>query len=505
MFDSNFLKRRYSFLDECPEQLLDAVASMPAGMVRDRVAGIRAWRDALLDGRLPPEPCWPPGGAGASVRQALASMGIQRFCKGEPGLVDDILRDVIASVVAREAATRAEVAARLAELARIEHRRMEVLERVRADRAKRLARQVALGERQLAALRKRAEAGVASHLPRPDARLIAVWGERARAWAEIHDVFGDLGEMLGRGWDLSLAVLRHAGWTDVLRLRKMIEGLPELKEVCRALGRLQASKRETSVAEQVFVPMRRLEQEMRSSVVPGVPPEMRGVERSGELARMLPVEVLMLGHPILCKLWHARRAERALLTYRVQGVVAERAWTETTSQQAAERKAPRPERGPIIAVIDTSGSMHGLPERVAKALVLEAVRVAHAERRRCYMYAFSGPGEVLEHELDLSPEGLGALLPFLAMSFQGGTDLRVLDRVVHRLQEQAWCKADVLLVTDGEWPVSQPVAAAGREAKARGTRFHGVLVGREQSQGLRSICDAVHVFHDWASAGGRAY
>jgi len=40
------------------------------------------------------------------------------------------------------------------------------------------------------------------------------------------------------------------------------------------------------------------------------------------ISRMLPSELVFLGHPQLKMLWHARRAEKALLTYRVEGVLS---------------------------------------------------------------------------------------------------------------------------------------------------------------------------------------
>lgn len=51
--------------------------------------------------------------------------------------------------------------------------------------------------------------------------------------------------------------------------------------------------------------------------------------------------------------------------------------------------------GPIILCLDTSGSMRGAREVVAKALALECMRGAHRQQRPCYLYAFSGPGTCL--------------------------------------------------------------------------------------------------------------
>lgn len=336
-----------------------------------------------------------------------------------------------------------------------------------------------------------------------DVELATAWNERARAWSEIADVFGDLGDMLGYGWDMTLGVLRHTGWSNILQMNQLIKQLPQLRDIVRALGRLHASDSTESVSEQILVPIRRVEEELLEVRTPLIPAEMRGLERSGEISRMLPVEALMLGHPKLRMLWHARRSERALLTYRVEGVDVESVLVERETQQAVEGSRPRPERGPIFAVVDTSGSMHGLPEQVAKALVLEALRTAHAEKRRCFLYAYSGPGQVLEHELALSPDGMTQFLSFLGMSFGGGNDeAGMLEKVVARLKQENWKKADVLFVSDGEWPVSSTLVATVNSARQEGTRFHGVQIGNAGRSGLHAVCNPVHVFQDWLAIGG---
>ena len=350
-------------------------------------------------------------------------------------------------------------------------------------------------------LRDRAERDVLARPRDVDAGLIEAWEEQARLWGNIADVFGDLGRMLGRGWDLTLGVLHHVGWRDVLRLRELVERLPDLREVVRSLGRLHVSETAESVAERVFLPMRRLEEERRETPTPLIPADTRGIERSGSIARMLPFEAAMLGHPKLKMLWHARRAERALLTYRVEGIEIERTLVERETMERSENRRPALERGPILAIVDTSGSMRGPPEQVAKALVLEALCTAHAEKRRCRLYSFGGPGQIVEHELELSPEGIAVLLEFLAFSFGGGSDpTEAATRVLNRLREGEWSKADVLIVSDGEWPASSGLISDARRAREAGTRFHGIQIGNRGRTGLHEICEPVHVFTDWLGA-----
>ncbi|MCB1999938.1 MAG: VWA domain-containing protein, partial [Rhodoferax sp.] len=101
--------------------------------------------------------------------------------------------------------------------------------------------------------------------------------------------------------------------------------------------------------------------------------------------------------------------------------------------------------GPMLVCLDTSGSMRGAPENVAKACVLQALRTAHASGRACRLLAFGGSGELLEQELALTPQGLDTLLALMDQSFDGGTDVQTpLERAIARVQEEAFALADIL-------------------------------------------------------------
>ncbi|WP_237080070.1 hypothetical protein [Myxococcus xanthus] len=110
---------------------------------------------------------------------------------------------------------------------------------------------------------------------------------------------------------------------------------------------------------------------------------------------------------------------------------------------------------------------------------------------------------MLEFELSLTEGGLGRLLAFLGQSFGGGSDVsEVTAKVVQRLGEKDWKRADVLFVSDGEWPVPVSLPFLVEQAREAGTRFHGVQIGNRGRTGLHAICDPVHVFQDWAAVGG---
>lgn len=500
-FDASSYYAKYDFIGQCPESLIADVVPHPVGELKDRVLAVRRWRDALLAGQTPPDDAWPPKHLGMAARQALAELGIHRFTKDQPELVDDLLRDVLRSIAGQDAQHQQDIAARLAEL-EAERRSLEALIE---QKAKKKPTRPSPWDRNAAQQKVTTEIlGLwADRSAEPDAAVLNRWQEKVRAWSEVYAVFGDLGELLGRGRDLAAGVIRHMGWREVARLQRLLAQLPQLREVIEALGRLKDSHEEESTAETIFRPVRRLEEERQEIRTPLIPAETRGLIRSGDIPRMLPAEAVKFGHPKLRMLWHAARAERGLLTYRVEGVEIERTQVEREVLEPMEGRKPRPKRGPMVVVVDTSGSMQGTPELVAKALVLEAARVAHAERRRCLLYAFSGPGQVIEKELSLNESGIAELLEFLGFSFCGGTDADgVLSQVIDRLHEDTWQKADVLMVSDGEWSSSSARIRSVEALRETGTRFHGVQVGHQSRSGLNVVCDQVHTFSNWMSLGG---
>lgn len=491
-FDARALGTQFAFLSGLNSELSKFVFASSFGSLEERVEGVRAWRDAFQSGALPPHGTWPSDAISASARKAISELGILRFAAQDRSLADELLRDTLQSFVENGELISRELEARIQELESLERKRL-----AKASVSE-------LDAEAIESLRRMAENEMGNRIPTADEALLAGWTERVRLWNELSKVFDDLSPFFGRGLDLGRSVLKHIGWSNLLALRRLLATLPKLREVIAALGRFVSVDEGEPIVEQVFTPMRRIQEELREQLVPGIPPDVRGIERSGEIARMLPSEAALLVLPKLRMLWHARRAERALLTYRVEGVQTELVETEVEYLERQEERRPRPKRGPIIAVIDTSGSMSGVPETVTKAIVLQALTTAREERRRCFVFVYGGPGAVIEHELSLTEGGIGGLLQFLGHSFGGGTDIGALHRVVDKLGEPDWQKADVLLVTDGEWSPDQKLVAAITGAREAKTRFHGVQIGSTNDAPMKLICDHIYRFSEWSALLGRS-
>jgi uncharacterized protein with von Willebrand factor type A (vWA) domain len=148
--------------------------------------------------------------------------------------------------------------------------------------------------------------------------------------------------------------------------------------------------------------------------------------------------------------------------------------------------------------------MQGGAEAVAKAVVLEAMRVAHAQRRACHVYAFGGPGEVIDMSLSFDVAGIERLTCFLGQAFRGGTDIcGPLDHALKRLEEAAWQQADLLIASDGEFGATPTLAARLMAAKqALGLHVQGVLIGDRETVGFLEIADAIYPVRDWRRFGG---
>jgi uncharacterized protein with von Willebrand factor type A (vWA) domain len=221
---------------------------------------------------------------------------------------------------------------------------------------------------------------------------------------------------------------------------------------------------------------------------------------------MLPSQTMLLTHRQLRLVWHAHRAERTLLTYEEDERIADVVREPVPAMRTRRRRTPdrRMESGPMLVCVDTSGSMQGGAETVAKAVVLEAVRTAHAQRRACRVYAFGGPDEIVELELDVDARGVARLADFMSQGFHGGTDIcGPLERVLARLSEERWRLADLLIASDGEFGATPATASAVAGAKsALGLRVQGVLIGDRETIGLLELCDDVFWVRDWRRYGG---
>src|SRR5512140_472640 len=430
------------------------------GRLVQRLAGIERLRSALLEGRATADTDWPPALLAARLADVLTAIDLPAHCANEPALTETVLRslcfhlDLIVDY--RDRGDSAEAAATLA------------LDSFAKD-----------------------------------------WEERCGMMDELTAMFGDYGDLVkNTRWDMMRGLLRSGGWQEVVRARRLLEAVPELARIVRQLGRARATDEpDASNASDVRIMEEHLtlRQVERIVQVPDYPGGTLGGRRSGRVARMLPAEAMLLLHPRLRLVWHARHAERTLLTYQDDDRMPDITHELAPAWRPSSRRMPnqRLEMGPMLVCVDTSGSMQGGAEAVAKAVVLQAVRTAHVQQRACHLFAFSGPEEIVETELGVDGESIARLTEFMGQTFRGGTDISgPLERALDKLGERNWQLADLLVASDGEFGATPAVAARIRRAKDEmGLRIQGVLIGDRETIGFMEIADDIFWLRDWRRYG----
>ncbi len=265
----------------------------------------------------------------------------------------------------------------------------------------------------------------------------------------------------GVGWSSAPGALERTLLDRLEQLVTLLDNIDKLKDLADQLGRME-------------------EATTRKGPQDGGREEVAGVRLGGEISNVLPVELGLLGDGTTESLFYQRFLERRLMSLELSGT-------------GDDGGAMGDKRGPVIACIDTSGSMEGDPELAAKALVLAVSRQVLPKGRVMHLLLFGGSAEFQEIRLRRGHGGLEGLLDFLAFSFRGGTDFDTpLLRAIELLEERDLNLADILVVTDGLCRANSHVVAQVAQAREhRGVRVWSVVLGREDTRGVDEFSDRV--------------
>jgi len=484
-FDRLALERRFEALDRMHRRLwLQAIVNAE-GDLTERLAALADWRERLLDGIQPMRASdrWPPVDASAAFRPAFESLDLPRLCRRHEELADQVLRSLLWHLDLLPAMS--------------------------------------------------AQMGRPAALVRCAAGFLDDWQSQSADLKAVLRMFDSLDGLASLAeWSKMRGLLRDERWQAVLDTHATLQRLPGLCALIRKLGRSRPDA-ETEIRETAVVvtdePARQWVRRRVDVEVPGSAVEIEGIRRAGDLSRLVASEAAgwlssRPGAPAraqgggaeaaasrrarrLRRLFAARLAEQSLLSYQHREFVSEMRTVEAPVTQARSQPAPRArlESGPMILCVDTSASMAGGPEKVGKALVLEAMRTAARERRACLLLAFSGPGDLQELSLGRDADGICRLADFLSASFHGGTDIVApLERALDLIEAHEWRQADVLIASDGEFGATGSTLARLAAARQKlGLRVQGVLIGDRETIGLREVSDEVFWIREWRRFGER--
>lgn len=296
--------------------------------------------------------------------------------------------------------------------------------------------------------------------------------EKLENWLQLlqqfQDVMDDLNFDTGLLFDLSKG---NISINDISQLKKWAEYISKnkgVKELCDMLGRLRNIEKSTK--QEIISVTTHIEETIRDY---SSKEEIVGIKIGNELEHVLPQELALIGDEDTSILFDRKYVESELMCFDLEGTA------QQTIKQEEEniREVSEDEKmGPIIICVDTSGSMSGSPETIAKAVALYLSSRAKSQKRDCFLINFSTSIETL----DLSGKlGIKQLIDFLCRSFHGGTDVAPAIRyAIKKMNEETYKKADLLIVSDFIMAsLPNDVENSIAEIKENNNKFYSLSIG----------------------------
>ncbi|MHA1251053.1 MAG: VWA domain-containing protein [Candidatus Helarchaeota archaeon] len=275
--------------------------------------------------------------------------------------------------------------------------------------------------------------------------------------------------MVGRLWGLARGLWHKTGFDILERYTEILENEEKIQKLAEMLGRM--SEAEEELEKRII---KETEIRPRYEIIHAGKSEFVGIHESNDINNLLPSEVVMLSDPDTELIFYKKFAEKKLLTYQLRGYDLKN--YEYEKEKLEDVSKSKEKKGPIIICVDTSGSMTGLPELVAKTLAFAVLRIALMEKRRCFLISFSISIKTIE--LTDLKENFDKLINFLTFSFHGGTNATpALREAVKQLRTEKYRNADVLMISDfilGRLP--KELEKEILEMKKNKTKFHSLII-----------------------------
>ena len=295
---------------------------------------------------------------------------------------------------------------------------------------------------------------------------------RLRAWLErlqlLADTLNELSIEPGLLFDLSKDNL---SLSDIEQLKKWTSYISKddgVKQLCDLMGRLRRAEK-TKRQELVRT---------RTTITEYVPDinsreEIVGLYWGNDIERVVPQELTLLSDEETSVLFDVKLAEGRLMCFEMEGSQSrsQEVEAEHVTQIEDEEKL-----GPVIVCVDTSGSMQGSPEIIAKAVTLFMATRAVSQKRNCFLINFST--DIVT--LDLSGKtGVAKVIEFLQRSFHGGTDISpALTHALKIMEDRKYNRSDLLVISDFIMAsVPESLQDMIHLAKEKGNRFYSLSIG----------------------------
>ncbi|MEM7657280.1 MAG: hypothetical protein AAF399_14190 [Bacteroidota bacterium] len=289
------------------------------------------------------------------------------------------------------------------------------------------------------------------------------------------------------GWDLSRQLWQDTSFDVLHHYQDLLQNERSIQELTDLLGNLREA--EIEIEEETFEKtiIRQewvVDEWSRSEIV--------GVKESNELTHMLSSEASLLSNPQTELLFLKKYADNQLLTFRYED---KRLVPSIDHYTEINQRVNQKEKGPFIICVDTSESMQGRPEQIAKVLILGILKMAMKQNRKAYLINFSiGIHTLNLHDIAQSIDDIAA---FLKMSFYGGTDASpALYEAIRQLGTHDYEQADILMVSDFIMSkMSDDVLEKFRyHQQNKNTQFHCLILGNDVNESVLEAFDTRWVY-----------
>ena len=199
--------------------------------------------------------------------------------------------------------------------------------------------------------------------------------------------------------------------------------------------------------------------------------EIVGIYFSKDIENIVPEELSLLCDKDFEKLFKLKYIENRLMCFDKDSYI----FDEKEKQKIKAGYIDG--RGPVIICIDTSGSMKGINEYIAKATMLKIVMQALSENRNIYLINFS----VEIYSCKFSKyDGINELINFLKLSYHGGSDIyKALNEANRIMNTDNFKNADVLVLSDFMMEdMPYHLIELCDKQKLKGNKFFSVSIGK---------------------------
>lgn len=218
---------------------------------------------------------------------------------------------------------------------------------------------------------------------------------------------------------------------------------------------------------------------------------VKGVELGNDIPRTIPSEMMRLRHPVLKKQFYKSYREKRLMQHEYGG----------TAKKG---------KGPIVAMIDSSGSMSGDSEIYAKAVCMALLDVAKRQKRGFQVIHFdsgvSSKNLKVNKFSKSNPYKISEVIDMAEYFGGGGTQFEPpLQRAMDEVNdEKEFSKADIIMITDGCSAITDSFKEKFLEwKKKKNITVFSVLIniGYATTKSLEEFSDQVKTLEDVKDEG----